>query len=89
MDCLPSSVLANKAGNADPKRNYTGDGRLLYAGRAGTGMMNKELRLAGVLAPLQIPKMPLAAPRRDSRFGSPLKLSRVPRTPDTITSRSL
>jgi bifunctional non-homologous end joining protein LigD len=58
---------------------YTEDGRLHYAGRAGTGMTAKELkRLAGVLAPLQVPKMPLAEPPpRDSRFGSPLKLSRV------------
>jgi bifunctional non-homologous end joining protein LigD len=58
---------------------YTEDGRLLYAGRVGSGMTDKELRrLAGVLAPLQVPKMPLAVPPpRDSRFGSPLKLSRV------------
>ncbi len=58
---------------------YTDDGRLHYAGRAGTGITEKELkRLAGVLVPLQVPKMPLAAPPpRDSRFGSPLKLSRV------------
>jgi DNA ligase D-like protein (predicted ligase) len=42
---------------------YTDDGRLHYAGRAGTGMNDRELkRLAGVLAPLQVPKMPLAAP---------------------------
>ncbi len=35
-------------------------------------------RLAGVLAPLSVAKMPLAEPPpRDSRFGSPLKLSRV------------
>jgi bifunctional non-homologous end joining protein LigD len=42
-------------------------------------MTEKELkRLAGVLAPLHVPKMPLAEPLpRDSRFGSPLKLSRV------------
>ena len=42
-------------------------------------MTDKELkRLAGVLAPLQVAKMPLSAPPpRDSRFGSPLKLSRV------------
>ena len=41
--------------------------------------LSKELRrLVGVLAPLQVPKMPLAEPPpRDSRFGSPLKLSRV------------
>ncbi|TAJ81824.1 non-homologous end-joining DNA ligase [Reyranella sp.] len=58
---------------------YTEDGRLRYAGRAGTGITDKELkRLAGVLAPLQVSKMPLAEPPpRDSRFGSPLKLSRV------------
>ena len=50
---------------------YTHDGRLHYAGRAGTGMNEKELkRLAGVLALLQVPKMPLAEPPpRDSRFG--------------------
>jgi bifunctional non-homologous end joining protein LigD len=58
---------------------YTDDGQLHYAGRAGTGMTDKELkRLAGVLATLKVPKMPLAKPPpRDSRFGSPLKLSRV------------
>jgi bifunctional non-homologous end joining protein LigD len=58
---------------------YTDDGRLHYAGRAGTGITDKELkRLAGVLKPLQVPKMPLAEPPpRDSRFGSPLKLSKV------------
>ena len=58
---------------------YTDDGRLLYAGRAGTGMTDKELkRLACVLAPLEVPKMPLSKPpSRDSRLGSRLKLSRV------------
>jgi ATP-dependent DNA ligase len=58
---------------------YTEDGRLHYAGRAGTGMTEKELkRLAAVLAPLQVAKMPLVKPPpRDSRFGSPLKLWRV------------
>ena len=58
---------------------YAEDGRLHYAGRAGTGMNDRELkRLSEVLAPLQVPKMPLAAPPpRDNRFGSPLKLSRV------------
>jgi len=58
---------------------YTDDGRLHYAGRAGTGITDKELkRLAGVLKALAVPKMPLAEPPpRDSRFGSPLKLSRV------------
>jgi bifunctional non-homologous end joining protein LigD len=58
---------------------YTEDGRLHYAGRAGTGIPGKELkRLAGVLAPLSVPKMLLAEPPpRDSRLGSPLKFSRV------------
>jgi DNA ligase D-like protein (predicted ligase) len=58
---------------------YAEDGRLHYAGRAGTGMTAKELkRLAGVLAPLQVARMPLAAaPPHDSRFGSPLQLSKV------------
>ena len=58
---------------------YTEDGRLHYADRAGTGMNDRELRcLAGVLAPLHVPKMPLAAPPpRDNCFGSPLKLSKV------------
>lgn len=58
---------------------YTPEGRLLYAGRAGTGLSVAELRrLAGVLAPLGVPRMPLESPPpRDSRFGSPLQLSRV------------
>jgi bifunctional non-homologous end joining protein LigD len=53
--------------------------RYQYARRAGTGMIEKELkRLEGVLKPLQVPKMPLAEPQpRDSGFGSPLKLSLV------------
>lgn len=41
-------------------------------------MTETELkRLASVLKPLQAKRMPLAEPPRDSRFGSPLKLSRV------------
>jgi bifunctional non-homologous end joining protein LigD len=58
---------------------YTDDGRLRYAGRGGTGINDKELkRLAGVLKPLAVAKMPLAEPPpRDSRFGSPLQLSKV------------
>ena len=58
---------------------YTEDGRLHYAGRAGTGMNAAELkRLYGVLKPLATPKMPLdEPPPRESRFGSPLQLSRV------------
>jgi ATP-dependent DNA ligase len=52
---------------------------LHYAGLAGTGMTDKELSaLANVLAPLQVPEMPLAAPPpRDSWLGSPFKLSCV------------
>jgi bifunctional non-homologous end joining protein LigD len=58
---------------------YTDDGRLHYAGRAGTGMTATELkRLYGVLKPLATPKLPLnEPPPRESRFGSPLQLSRV------------
>ncbi|WP_332050904.1 non-homologous end-joining DNA ligase [Reyranella sp.] len=58
---------------------YTPDGRLLYAGRAGTGMKAVELkRLNGILKPLGIPRTPLdEPPPRESRFGSPLQLSRV------------
>ncbi len=58
---------------------YSDDGRPRYAGRAGTGINDKELKpLAGVLKPLAIPKMALAEPPPgDSRFGSPLKLSKV------------
>jgi len=56
---------------------YTEDGQLRYAGRVGTG--NAELkRLAGVLKPLHVKTMPLEAPPpRESRYGSPLELSRV------------
>jgi bifunctional non-homologous end joining protein LigD len=58
---------------------YTPDGKLVYAGRAGTGMPDAELeRLWHRLQPLTVPKMPLAVPPpRGSRFGSPLVLSRV------------
>ena len=58
---------------------YAEDGRLHYAGRAGTGFNERELaRLAGVLKPLETPRMPLdKRPPRENRFGSPLELSRV------------
>ena len=58
---------------------YADDGRLHYAGRAGNGFNERELaRLAGVLKPLETPRMPLAErPLRENRFGSPLELSRV------------
>jgi bifunctional non-homologous end joining protein LigD len=55
------------------------DGKLIYAGRVGTGMPIAELeRLYGRLQTLAIPKMPLSEPPpRGGRFGSPLVLSRV------------
>ena len=44
---------------------YTDDGRLHYAGRAGTGMTDKELkRLAGVLEPLQVKRCRSPSRRR-------------------------
>jgi bifunctional non-homologous end joining protein LigD len=58
---------------------YDPDGRLTYAGRAGTGMSEDELeRVWRRLQPLATRTMPLAvSPPRTSRFGSPLVLSRV------------
>src|SRR5439155_18965729 len=58
---------------------YDPDGRLVYAGRAGTGINTAELeRLWRRLEPLATDKMPLdVPPPRGSRFGSPLVLSRV------------
>jgi bifunctional non-homologous end joining protein LigD len=58
---------------------YTPEGKLIYAGRVGTGMSVAELeRVWRRLQPLAIDKMPLAEPPpRGSRFGSPLVLSRV------------
>jgi DNA ligase D-like protein (predicted ligase) len=54
-------------------------GRLLYAGRVGTGMSQKTLALLHHrLAPLAVPKMPLAVlPSRETRFGGRLVLSKV------------
>ena len=67
-----------KASGGGLKPKFPRNGNLKQ-GRAATGMTEKELkRLAGVLVPLQMPKMPLAVPPpRDSRFGSALKLSKV------------
>jgi bifunctional non-homologous end joining protein LigD len=58
---------------------YDPDGRLIYAGRAGTGIDYAELeRLWRRLQPLATTEMPLdVPPPRDSRFGSLLTLSRV------------
>jgi bifunctional non-homologous end joining protein LigD len=52
---------------------------LIYAGRAGTGLTEREIGdLRQRLDPLAVAKMPLAAPQpRDSRFGRPLELRRV------------
>ena len=58
---------------------YTDDGKLIYAGRVGTGMPVKVLAdLRQRLEPLSRPKSPLnVPPPRKTRFGSPLVLSRV------------
>ena len=58
---------------------YSNDRKLHYAGRAGTGFTETELkRLAGVLRLLEVRQMPLdKPPPRETRFGSPLELSRV------------
>ena len=57
---------------------YTDDGKLIYAGRVGTGMSQKVLKdLDRRLDPLKRSKSPLSSPPRSTRFGSPLVLSRV------------
>jgi DNA ligase D-like protein (predicted ligase) len=58
---------------------YTPEGKLIYAGRVGTGMPVAELeRLWQRLQLLVVDKMLLAEPPpRSNRFGSPLVLSRV------------
>jgi DNA ligase D-like protein (predicted ligase) len=58
---------------------YTDDGKLIYAGRVGTGMPDKALAdLRRRLDPLVQATSPLSAPPpRKTRFGSPLVLSRV------------
>jgi ATP-dependent DNA ligase len=58
---------------------YEAGGRLLYAGRVGTGMTFQTLAMLHQrLQPLAIPKMALAvAPPRKQRFGGPLALSKV------------
>lgn len=54
-------------------------GKLLYAGRAGTGKSDAELeRLWRRLQPLAVDRMPMGAPPpRNTRFGRPLALERV------------
>ena len=58
---------------------YDPDGRLVYAGRVGTGIDTVELgQLWRRLQPMAIVTMPLEVPPpRSSRFGSPLVLSGV------------
>ena len=58
---------------------YDPDGKLVYAGRVGTGINQAELaRLWHRLQPLAVGKMPLdVPPPRSTRFGSPLVFSRV------------
>lgn len=58
---------------------YADEGRLTYAGRAGTGMSVRELRrLYERLKPLATVKTPLdVLPPRTSRYGSPANLARV------------
>jgi ATP-dependent DNA ligase len=58
---------------------YSGDGKLIYAGRVGTGMPEKVLAdLRRWLEPLARASTLLGAPPpRKTRFGSPLVLSRV------------
>jgi bifunctional non-homologous end joining protein LigD len=59
--------------------DYDPHGKLVYAGRVGSGIDNAELeRLWRRLQPLATDRMPLdVPPPRGSRFGSPLVLSRV------------
>jgi ATP-dependent DNA ligase len=58
---------------------YSDDGKLIYAGRVGTGMPVKVLvDLRRRLDPLARTTSPLSVPPpRSTRFGSPLALSRV------------
>ena len=58
---------------------YSDDGKLIYAGRVGTGMPDKVLAdLRRRLDPLARASSPLSAPPpRKTRFGSPFVLSRL------------
>ena len=58
---------------------YRDDGKLIYAGRAGTGMTVSELTaLLNKLRPLASDKMTVdVPPPKTTRFGTPLVLSRV------------
>jgi ATP-dependent DNA ligase len=69
---------------------YTDEGKLIYAGRVGTGMSEKVLKdLRRRLDPLARPKSPLSAPPpRSMRFGSPLVLSRVHRLEPALVAET-
>lgn len=58
---------------------YSEDGRLIYAGRGGRGISERELaRLIKKFKPLEIDETPLdVMPPTTSRFGQPLNLARV------------
>jgi DNA ligase D-like protein (predicted ligase) len=58
---------------------YRDDGKLIYAGRAGTGMTESELKVLLLkLRPLASDKVTVdVPPPKTSRFGKPLVLSRV------------
>jgi ATP-dependent DNA ligase len=76
----PASILNHITALAGiPADSISMDYALVYAGRAGTGFTDLELkRLVGVLQPLEVKRMPLVEPPpRENRFGSPLELSRV------------
>ena len=52
---------------------YNDDGKLIYAGRAGTGMTDAELHaLVKKLQPLATDNMPLATPPPQNTRGKPL-----------------
>ena len=77
---LPHADALSDALNALLLGYYDARGTLRYAGRAGSGIKQSELkRLYDRLAPLHSKKMPLAEPPPKSagRFGEPLELRRV------------
>ena len=69
---------------------YSDDGKLIYAGRVGTGMPVKVLAdLRRRLDPIARKTSPLSVPPpRSTRFGSPLVLSRVHWSSRSLSPRS-